>query len=145
MKTLKRITFHTVVLTGLLFWASLGAFAQQPTSQQPPTTSDSTQAPAGDNTKMNEQDRNANSTTAQQQKETATDRELTQHIRQAIMKDKSLSTYAHNAKIISQDGTVTLKGPVRSEDEKRAIEAIADEVAGNGKVINDLTVVPDQK
>ncbi len=145
MKALKRITFHTAVLTGLLFWASLGAFAQQPAPQQPPAASDSTQMPAGDNTKMNAQDHTANSTTAQQQKETQTDREMTQHVRQAIMKDKSLSTYAHNVKIISQNGTVTLKGPVRSEDEKRAIEAKADEVAGNGKVINDLTVVPDQK
>ena len=46
------------------------------------------------------------------------------------MKDKSLSTYAHNVKIVTQDGQVTLKGPVRSEDEKKAIEAKATEGAG---------------
>ena len=145
MKALERITLPIAALACMLTYGTLGAFAQQPASQQPSAASDSTQAPAGDNTKMNEQDRNENPTTAQEQKETPTDRELTQHIRQAIMKDKSLSTYAHNVKIISQNGTVTLKGPVRSDDEKRAIEAKADEVAGNGKVINDLTVVPDQK
>jgi hyperosmotically inducible periplasmic protein len=145
MKAFDRITLPIVALACMLSYGSLGVFAQQPASEQPPAASDSTQAPAGDNTKMNEQDRNENPTTAQQQKDTPTDRELTQHIRQAIVKDKSLSTYAHNVKIISQNGTVTLKGPVRSDDEKRAIEAKAEELAGNGKVINDLTVVPDQK
>ena len=144
MKALERITLPIAALACMLSYGTLGALAQQPASQ-PPAASDSTQAPAGDNTKMNQQDRGENSATAQQQKETQTDRELTQHIRQAIIKDKSLSSYAHNVKIISQNGTVTLKGPVRSDDEKRAIEAKADEVAGNGKVINDLTVVPDQK
>src|SRR5208337_5221304 len=98
-----------------------------------------------DNTKLNQQDRNDNPTTAQQQKENPSDRELTQHVRQAIMQDKSLSTYAHNVKIISQNGVVTLKGPVRSDDERRAIEAKANELAGKDKVVNELTVVPDQK
>jgi hyperosmotically inducible periplasmic protein len=145
MKALERIALPIAALACMLSYGTLGAIAQQPANQGPPAASDITQSPAGDNTKMNEQDRNENSTTAQQQKETPADRELTQHVRQAIMKDKSLSTYAHNVKIISQNGTVTLKGPVRSDDEKRSIEAKADEVAGNGKVINDLTVVPDQK
>ena len=58
------------------------------------------------------------------------------------MKDKSLSTYAHNVKIISQNGNVTLKGPVRSEDEKRAIEAKAAEVAGGNNVTNELEIKP---
>ena len=60
------------------------------------------------------------------------------------MKDKSLSTYAHNVKIVTQDGQVTLKGPVRSEDEKRAIEAKAAEVAGDGKVTSELNIKPQQ-
>ena len=58
------------------------------------------------------------------------------------MKDKSLSTYAHNVKIITQNGQVTLKGPVRSEDEKRAIEAKATEVAGENKVTSELNIKP---
>jgi hyperosmotically inducible periplasmic protein len=140
-----RSAVQMAVLAGLLFCGSRGVFAQQPATQQPPATSDSAQVPAGDNTKMNQQDRNDNPTTAQQQKENPSDRELTQHVRQAIMQDKSLSTYAHNVKVISRNGTVTLKGPVRSENEKQAIEAKANEVAGKDRVVNDLTVTPEQK
>jgi hyperosmotically inducible periplasmic protein len=94
--------------------------------------------PAPDNTKMNQQQQ----TTADQQKQNPSDRAITQQIRQSIMKDKSLSTYAHNIKIITQNGQVTLKGPVRSESEKAAIEAKATAVAGTDKVTNDLNVKP---
>jgi osmotically-inducible protein OsmY len=65
-------------------------------------------------------------------------------IRKAVVSDESLSTYAHNVKIIAQNGKVTLKGPVRSEEEKRTIEAKATEVAGAGNVVNQLTVKPDK-
>jgi len=61
------------------------------------------------------------------------------------MDDKSLSTYAHNVKIISQHGKVTLKGPVRSDEEKKSIEDKATEVAGAGNVTNQLTVKPEKK
>jgi osmotically-inducible protein OsmY len=63
-----------------------------------------------------------------------------QKIRKAVMDDKSLSTSAHNVKIISQNGKVTLKGPVNSEDEKRVIEKAASEIAGAGNVDNKITV-----
>jgi hyperosmotically inducible periplasmic protein len=129
MKLLTRMAAQTLVLALSGLWTT-GTFAQQ--------------QPATDNTKMNQADRN-DQPTADQQENNRSDRELTQHIRQAIMEDKSLSTYAHNVKIISQNGVVTLKGPVRSDDEKRAIEAKATEVAGKDKVVNELTVVPDQK
>ena len=95
-----------------------------------------------DNTKVNKRDRAKGAPTADQQKENAGDRDLTQKIRQSIMKDKSLSTYARNVKVIAQGGQVTLKGPVRSEEEKRTIETFANEVAGNGHVTNELTVAP---
>jgi osmotically-inducible protein OsmY len=78
--------------------------------------------------------------TAQSQKENASDREITQKIRQSLMADKSLSTYAHNVKIITQDGQVTLKGPVRNENEKEMLASKAAEVAGAGKVDNQLTI-----
>jgi osmotically-inducible protein OsmY len=90
-----------------------------------------------DNTKVNKRDRNANEVTADQQKANPTDRELTKKIRQSIMEDKSLSTYAHNIKVISQNGTVTLKGPVKSDDEKKAVVAKAIAVAGSSDKVTD--------
>jgi hyperosmotically inducible protein len=98
-----------------------------------------------DNTKKNKRDRNKNEVTADQQKENPSDRELTQKIRKSIMEDKSLSTYAHNVKIISQNGAVTLKGPVRSEEEEKAILAKATEIAGATNVKNEMSVKPDAK
>jgi osmotically-inducible protein OsmY len=99
-------------------------------------------APSSDNTKMNQRDRNPNEPTADQQQNNRSDVEITQQVRKAIAADKSFSTYAHNVKVITQNGQVTLKGPVRSEDEKRAVEAKAVEVAGEGKVNSELTVKP---
>ena len=99
------------------------------------------QAPA-DNTQVNKADRAKGAVTADQQKENPADRELAQKIRQSVVGDKSLSTYAHNVKIVAQNGQVTLKGPVRSDAEKTAIEAKATEIAGAGKVTNEITVAP---
>jgi osmotically-inducible protein OsmY len=99
---------------------------------------------APDNTKTNKQDRAKGAATADQQKENASDREISQKIRSAVMEDKTLSTYAHNVKIIAQDGQVTLKGPVRTEDEKKAIETKAVEVAGEGHVTNQITIAPSK-
>jgi osmotically-inducible protein OsmY len=93
---------------------------------------------------MNQRDRDASQPTADQQKDNRSDRDITQQVRRAIEKDKSLSAYAHNVKIITQNGQVTLKGPVRSEDEKRAIEAKAAEVAGDNKVTSELDVKSKQ-
>jgi hyperosmotically inducible periplasmic protein len=109
---------------------------QQPAAQ----TASPADHPPADNTKMNERDRNPNEPTADRQKDNRSDREITQQVRKAIVKDKSLSTYAHNVKVITQNGMVTLKGPVRSEEEKKAIEAKAAEVAGQDKVTNQLDV-----
>jgi len=99
-------------------------------------------APASDNTKMNQRDRDPNAPTADQQPNNRSDRDITQQVRQAINADKTFSTYAHNVKVITQNGQVTLKGPVRSDDEKRAIEAKATAIAGDGKVTSELTVKP---
>jgi osmotically-inducible protein OsmY len=102
----------------------------------------STQSPATDNTKINQRDRNPNEPTADQQQNNRSDRDLTQQVRKAIQGDKDFSSYAHNVKVITQNGQVTLKGPVRSEQEKRAVESKAAEVAGEGKVTSELTVKP---
>jgi osmotically-inducible protein OsmY len=98
----------------------------------------SQQAP--DNTKINQRDRNKSEPTADQQKDNRSDRELARQIRRAIVKDKSLSTYAHNIKVIAQDGMVTLKGPVNTQEEKQAIEAKASAIAGQGKITNEIEV-----
>ena len=100
------------------------------------------QQPAPDNSKTNQGDASKGATTAQQQKMDPADRNITKQIRSSIINDKSLSTYAHNIKIITQDGKVTLKGPVRTADDKASIEAKAVAVAGADNVINQLTVAP---
>jgi hyperosmotically inducible periplasmic protein len=78
--------------------------------------------------------------TADQQKGNKADRDLTQNIRKAVLADKSLSTEAHNVKIISRNGTVTLKGKVKSDDEKKSIEDKATQAAGAGNVTDELMV-----
>jgi osmotically-inducible protein OsmY len=108
-----------------------------------PMPSTAAQAPA-DNTKVNERDRAKGEATADQQKENPSDREITQKIRRALIDDKTLSTYAHNVKVIAQDGQVTLKGPVRTEEEKKSIEAKATEVAGAGRVTNQISIAPSK-
>jgi hyperosmotically inducible protein len=95
-----------------------------------------------DNSKVNARDRAKSAPTADQQKENANDRQLTQKIRQTLMQNKSLSSYAHNVKVIAQGGQVTLKGPVRSEQEKKTVEAAATEVAGAGHVTNEISIAP---
>ena len=121
---------------GILALIVLGgiAIAQQDNSQQVPA----------DNTKVNQRDRNQSEATADQQKGNSTDRELARQIRHAIVKDNSLSTDAHNVKIIAQNGSVTLEGAVKSDEEKQAIESKATELAGAGKVTNELHVGPSK-
>ena len=114
----------------LLLGASLGLAAPQEPAKP-------------DNTKVNKRDRTAGEPTADQQKEKTSDRQLAAKIRRAIVADKSLSTYAHNVKVIVQGGAVTLKGPVHTEDEKKAVEAKATEAAGSAKVTNELSVKGD--
>src|SRR4029453_566265 len=80
-----------------------------------------------DNTRVNKRDRSDQQVTADQQKKNSSDKKLTRKIRSSITKDKSLSTYAHNVKVIAQDGMV--KGPVRSEEESKVIESKAAEIA----------------
>ena len=128
-----RRSIRCFLLTSALLCVAALLAAQQPNSQN---------AGASDNSSVNQRDRNANEPTADRQKDDRSDRDITQQIRQAIIKDKSLSTYAHNVKIITQNGQVTLKGPVRSADEKRAVEAKAAEIAGENKVTSELAVKP---
>src|SRR5215472_9015145 len=99
------------------------------------------QAPAPDNTKANAQ---TDQNTADKQSNAASDRTLTQQVRKAIMQDKSMSTYAHNVKVVTQNGQVTLSGPVRTDEEKQAIAQKAAEVAGQDHVVDQISVAPKQ-
>jgi osmotically-inducible protein OsmY len=78
--------------------------------------------------------------TADQAKNNSSDLELMQKIRKAVVDDKSLSMAAHNVKIIAKNGKVTLRGDVKSEEEKKAVEQKATEIAGAANVTNEMTV-----
>ena len=117
---------HWILSVSAVGALAFGTASAQQASQQP------------DNTRTNR----THSESADQQKETASDRTTTQQIRKAIVHDKSLSAYAHNVKVITQNGHVTLAGTVHSEEEKSAVEAKAAEVAGASNITNQLQVVP---
>ena len=95
---------------------------------------------APDNSGVNVRDRNPETMTAGQQSNAKGDVELTRRIRRAVVKDNSLSMMAHNVKIISANGSVILRGPVKTEEEKATIARKAQAIAGADKVDNQLEV-----
>jgi hyperosmotically inducible protein len=100
-------------------------------------------AQAPDNSKTNQRDRYDRSATAdQQQKMSKADTDLVRKIRQSVIADKTLSTYAHNVKIVAQDGQVTLRGPVRNDAERDSLQQKAATIAGADKIVNQLEVAP---
>src|ERR1700740_1858879 len=124
-----------------LFASILIAYSSQGQQATPtprdPTASDATEA---DNTERNSSEQTKNTETAEKQSNSKNDLALTQKIRQAVMKDGSLSMNAKNVKIFAQDGKITLKGPVDSQQEKDTIGAAAGEIAGKDKVATKLEV-----
>jgi hyperosmotically inducible protein len=115
-------TIPTLVLTSVAFGIALSAvpsYAQQP-----------------DNSARNK----GQMTTADSQDNAKADRMLAQQARKAVIADHSLSIYAHNVKIIALDGCVTLKGPVKSDEEKEKVASDIAAVIGPDKITNDLTV-----
>ena len=119
---MKQITISIFCLT--LF--SLSALAQD--------------TPAADNTSKNQRDRSGETTTSGDQSNSSEDVKITAAIRSAIFKEDSLSATAKNVKIITADGTVTLRGPVQNEAEKERIAELAQSAAGNAKIDNQLEV-----
>jgi hyperosmotically inducible periplasmic protein len=93
-----------------------------------------------DNSAVNVRDRDDAAVTAGQQSNAQSDVELTRQIREAVVKDSSLSVMAQNVKIVSANGSVTLRGPVKSEAEKDAIGSKAQAIAGADRVSNQLEV-----
>jgi len=100
-----------------------------------------TPAPEADNTANNQRDRAA-SPTADRQGNNKSDLELTASIRRSIVADDSLSTYGHNIKIVVENGVATLKGPVRTEEEKAAIAAKAAAVVGQDHIVDQMEIAP---
>ena len=115
-------------------WSSIAAAAD-------PGTRGEAAEHAPDNTGRNVRDR-GDTVTSGDQSESKADRTTTQKIRQAVVGDDSLSMMAHNVKIITVDGGVTLRGPVKTDGERTKIGAMAEQVAGAGKVQNQLEVAP---
>jgi osmotically-inducible protein OsmY len=95
-----------------------------------------------DNTKVNRRDDVKGAITAGTQSNAKIDLELTRKIRRELTQNREMSSYAKNIKIISRDGTVTLRGPVKSQDERQRIDSIAKKIAGDSKVDNQLEIAP---
>jgi hyperosmotically inducible protein len=93
-----------------------------------------------DNTAINERDRSRESQTSGDQSNSSADLKITQAIRQALMKDSELSTTAKNIKIITDNGQVTLRGPVKNAQEKAKIDQLARSAAGGAKIDDQLDV-----
>jgi hyperosmotically inducible protein len=100
--------------------------------------------PAADNTGINTRDRDDAAVTPIDQNENQQDIDVTAGIRKRIM-DANLSVNASNVKIMTQDGNVTLRGPVNSEDEKNQIERLAKEQPGAKNVANELEIVENKE
>jgi hyperosmotically inducible protein len=98
------------------------------------------ETPAADNTSKNQRDRSGETRTSGDQSNSSEDVKITAAIRSAVFKEDSLSSTAKNVKIITADGTVTLRGPVQNEAEKAKIAELAQSAAGNAKIDNQLEV-----
>ncbi len=120
---MKSVSTYLLLTAGAYLFLSAPAFPQ-----------------AADNTARNKNQ----ATTADDQGTSPADIDLAKKIRKSVSDDKTLSTYAHNVKIIVNNGAVTLRGPVRTEVEKKAVESKAAALAGSAKVTNDLSISPDK-
>ena len=124
----RTLLFTASVLAGSFLIPIGSSFAQTDVNRAP------------DNTAVNQRDRAPENLTPIDQSNKPSDLKMTQEIRRAIVKDDQLSTDAKNVKIITIDGAVTLRGPVKTDQEKAAIAAKAAQLAGDSNVHNELEV-----
>jgi hyperosmotically inducible periplasmic protein len=132
-----RTTAIAVLIAGLLA-AGCNREPSQGTGTSTEGAGAGTAAP--DNTGRNERDRAGDTTTPPDQQENQADVRITADIRKAILDDKGMSVNAQNCKVVTQNGVVTLRGPVDSQAEKDSIEAKARAVTGVTSVVNELEV-----
>jgi hyperosmotically inducible protein len=127
-----------IALTGLTGCDNSNRTVRSSTSPSPSSTSRRTAEP--DNTAVNQRDRDANAKTPIDQNENQKDVSTTAEIRKLVLATKDMSVGGRNVKIITADGKVTLRGPVASDDERKAIDRIARGVAGDGNVDNQIEI-----
>ena len=126
------------LVMGAAMASSVSLYAQDTKAQQPTASHDA------DNTRLNQRDR-ADTLKPTDQPNDKADIQTAAAVRKAIENDKSLSTKAHNVKLIARNGVVTLRGPVADAQEKSKIEQIATNVSGVSRVENNLDVKTDTK
>jgi len=119
---------RTLLALGCLSALSLAAFAADNENVKP------------DNTAKNERDRSSGTKTSGDQSNSSADLKITQAIRRALIKDRELSTTAKNIKVVTANGQVTLRGPVKSAQEKAKIDQLAKSAAGGAQIDNQLDV-----
>ena len=134
MQMLAKLIGFTLVLSSSAWASDQPAGTTKPTSVQGAATS------RADNTEMNERDKSGATKTAQKQTNREEDRKLLAAVRRAVVDEKTLSTSAHNVKIVVLNGVLTLRGPVNNESEKKKVEELANQVAGVTNVVNQLDI-----
>jgi hyperosmotically inducible periplasmic protein len=123
-----------ILSTSLLVAVCFAPTGMKPAFAQPPAST------APDNSAQNQRDRDHQTLTPMDQSNKPEDLSLSSKIRQAVVNDDQLSTEAKNIKIISIDGAVTLRGPVKTEEERADIASKAAQIAGDTNVHNELEV-----
>ena len=130
---MKLPTVHVAILAFASGVLGPVAFAQQPAAAP-------VSAPSADNSKVNQRDKSAETKKPTDQPNNRDDIQLVAAVRRSIVKDRSLSTMAHNVKIVAVNGVVTLRGPVLSESEKAKVAVCAKTVPSVSQVDNQLDV-----
>ncbi len=127
-------------LTLALTCVSALATDQPPDGKKVGTTSTTQMSPSTDNTDINKRDKSGATKTPQDQSNRTQDRKLLASVRRAIVRDKTLSTKAHNVKVMVEGGVVTLRGPVKTAEEKAQVESVTKQVQGVSSIDNQLDV-----
>lgn len=129
-----------VMLTAALALVCNSASAEDAKTKHETSAKTEVKSAAPDNTGKNVRDRNDAKVTSEEQSNDKKDVEITGAIRRAVVGKKGMSTNGQNVKIITNNGTVTLRGPVDSAAEKQTIESLAKKYAKSYKVVSELEV-----
>jgi len=135
MKTRLMLLAFVLLVNNGLVWGG-----DRENSNPASRSSSNSEASDTENTERNVRDKSGATLTPEDQKESDVDRKITANIRRAVVGDESLSLNAHNVKIITRNGVVTLRGPVESQAEKAKIGKLARKAAGVKRVNNQLEV-----